>query len=98
MCLLHTHLHIPASIYAMYLPHTHTHTPPALYAMCLCSSLVGLLAHQNLHVASQALTSLLAITREELYPWHEPPLTSDGRGPKQGPDRLLWWRMYELSR
>ncbi|KAG1668888.1 hypothetical protein FOA52_016057 [Chlamydomonas sp. UWO 241] len=61
-------------------------------------ALVHLIAHPNLHVASQAMSALLDITHEEMYPWHDPPITSDGRGPKDGPDRVVWHRMYELSR
>jgi hypothetical protein len=35
---------------------------------------------------------------EALYPWHDPPVTADGRGPKEGPDKIVWLKMFELSR
>ena len=66
-------------------------------------SLVDLIGHPNLHVSSQALSTLLNITDENLYPWHSPP-GFEGRGEegKRGPgneeDKLMWRRMFELSR
>jgi len=62
-------------------------------------SLVELVGHPNLHVASQALSTLLNITDETLFPWHSPPGYEEGkRGPGNDEDRLMWRRMFELSR
>lgn len=40
---------------------------------------MNLLHHTNLYLASQAMQCLLHITDEELYPWHDTQLLSDGR-------------------
>ena len=62
-------------------------------------SLLDLIGHPNLHVASQALSTLLNLTDEGLYPWHSPPGAVEGkRGPGNDEDRLMWRRMIELSR
>eukprot|EP00198_Chlamydomonas_reinhardtii_P008105 XP_001697442.1 predicted protein [Chlamydomonas reinhardtii] len=56
------------------------------------------LAHPNPYLASQAMSALMHITDEDLlFPWHDPPATPDGRGPRSGPYALVWRRMYELS-
>ncbi len=59
---------------------------------------MDLLQHPNLYLASQAMQCLLHATDEEIFPWHDPPLPPDGRSVKQGPDALVWRRMYELTR
>ncbi|KAG2483192.1 hypothetical protein HYH03_017927 [Edaphochlamys debaryana] len=62
------------------------------------SRLSAALAHPNPYLCSQAMSALMHITDEDLlFPWHDPPETPDGRGPRQGPYALVWRRMYELS-
>ncbi|KXZ48678.1 hypothetical protein GPECTOR_26g581 [Gonium pectorale] len=59
--------------------------------------LVAALSHPNPYLASQAMSSLLALTDEELlFPWHDPPPAPDGRGPRQGPYAHVWRQMYEV--
>lgn len=50
--------------------------------------------------AELELPSLLSrsITDEELYPWHAPPETSDGRDFRAGPDAACFRAMYALCR
>ena len=49
-------------------------------------------AHPNLHLRGQAMETLGALTREELYPWHEPPVAGSSS------DAALHARMLELAR
>ncbi|EFJ48820.1 hypothetical protein VOLCADRAFT_90467 [Volvox carteri f. nagariensis] len=61
--------------------------------------LAAVLAHTNPYLASQAMSALLHITDEGLlFPWHDPPPTPDGRGPRQGPYARVWRNMFDLSR
>ena len=55
-------------------------------------ALVGMCAHPNLHLRGQAMETLGALTREELYPWHEPPAAGSSS------DAALHARMLELAR
>ena len=55
-------------------------------------ALVGMCAHPNLHLRGQAMETLGALTREELYPWHEPPVAGSSS------DAALHARMLELAR
>ncbi|GLC42715.1 hypothetical protein PLESTB_001130700 [Pleodorina starrii] len=60
--------------------------------------LAAALTHPNPYLAGQAMSSLLHMTdEEELFPWHDPPPTPDGRGPRQGPYARVWRAMFELS-
>ena len=55
-------------------------------------ALVGMCAHPNLHLRGQAMETLGALTREELYPWHDPPAAGSSS------DAALHARMLELAR
>jgi tetratricopeptide (TPR) repeat protein len=55
-------------------------------------ALVSMCAHPNLHLRGQAMETLGALTREELYPWHEPPAVGSSS------DAALHQRMLELAR